>query len=70
LPRNVAAEGRSRFFGGVNINPKAMEDLDMFGDLAKQLGDGELLSEEELKKLIGEASAAPPSAQAGAEVRA
>ncbi|BGP30757.1 54S ribosomal protein L2 mitochondrial [Rhodotorula toruloides] len=70
LPRDEVAEGRSRYFGGFNVNPKAMEDLDMFGDLTKQLGEGELVSEEELRKMFGGAAAVASSAQAGADLRA
>ncbi|GAA6034823.1 hypothetical protein JCM8097_009316 [Rhodosporidiobolus ruineniae] len=68
LPRDESALGRSRYFGKVDLNPEsAVGGLEGW-EVAEE---GEALSEEELKKLIAEASAqaaVPP--QAAGEVRA
>ncbi|GAA5917481.1 hypothetical protein JCM5296_004728 [Sporobolomyces johnsonii] len=55
LPRNEAVLGRSRYFGGVNVNVNREP---------RREAESQLLSEEELKALIAQAQA-----QAGAEIK-
>ncbi|GAA5826278.1 hypothetical protein JCM3770_001669 [Rhodotorula araucariae] len=49
LPRDEAAQGRSRYFGGVDLN----------GQYGAALDEGHLLSEDELQRLIADAAAQP-----------
>ncbi|GAA5953258.1 hypothetical protein JCM21900_004465 [Sporobolomyces salmonicolor] len=56
LPRNEAVLGRSRYFGGVNVN------RELSGRGLDSEAESQLLGEEELKELIAQA-------QAGAEIQ-
>ncbi|BGP14317.1 hypothetical protein JCM10213_004444 [Rhodosporidiobolus nylandii] len=63
LPRDEASEGRSRFFGGVDLNAELLG-----GEFEGWEAHGEPLGEEELKKLIAEAAATVPQGAEGARV--
>ncbi|GAA5913349.1 hypothetical protein JCM6882_004096 [Rhodosporidiobolus microsporus] len=65
LPRDETVEGRSRYFGKVDLNAELLGGSFEGWDVP-----GEPLSEEELKKLIAEASATADAAQAGEGARA
>ncbi|GAA5829264.1 hypothetical protein JCM11251_004987 [Rhodosporidiobolus azoricus] len=67
LPRDEAVEGRSRYFGKVDLNAESLSGSFDGWEAAEQ---GRPLSEEELKQLIAEATATADAAQASEAARA
>ncbi|POY76757.1 hypothetical protein BMF94_0006 [Rhodotorula taiwanensis] len=68
LPRDERNLGRSRYFGGVNLNGDA--SLSAAYGLEPVLEADEVLGEEELKKLIADAAAQADSQQPATDSRA